>query len=60
MRCEPKLHSVESARERLRAWAETAWAAEESEHPKGGRLIDGVIVEDPPRANPFALVEVTA
>jgi hypothetical protein len=51
----PFLHSVDSARERLRAWAERDWAAQESERLKGGCLIDGVIVHDAPRRNPFAL-----
>ena len=59
LRCEPHLHSVGSARERLRAWAESAWASEEAERPKGGRLVDGVVVPDVARPNPFALVEAT-
>jgi hypothetical protein len=59
LRCEPHLHSVGSARERLRAWAESAWASEEAERPKGGRLVDGLVVPDVARPNPFALVEAT-
>jgi hypothetical protein len=56
LRTVPYLHTVDSARERLRAWAESAWAADESGRPRGGKLINGNIVHDPPRANPFAEV----
>jgi hypothetical protein len=59
LRVTPHLHTIDSARERLRAWAEDAWAAEEAQHDRGGRLIDGVIVKDPPRPNPFAREEAT-
>jgi hypothetical protein len=51
------LHSVDSARERLRVWAEAAWADEEAQHPRGGRLINGIIVDDPARPNPFTREE---
>jgi hypothetical protein len=34
LRCQPHLHSVDSATERLRAWCETEWAAQESQRPK--------------------------
>jgi hypothetical protein len=60
LRVTPHLHSVSSAAERLRVWAESAWAAQESECPKGGRLVDGVVVSDPPRRNPFTLEEANA
>ena len=53
----PFLHSIASASERLRAWAERDWAAQEAERLKGGRLIDGVVVPDAPWRNPFALEE---
>jgi hypothetical protein len=53
LRTVPFLHSVDSARERVRSWAETAWAAEESGHPREGRLIGLEVVDDPPRRNPF-------
>jgi hypothetical protein len=50
----PFLHSVESATERIRSWAENAWAAEEAMRPKEGRMIGNTIVDDPPRRNPFS------
>jgi hypothetical protein len=55
LRISPRLHTVSSARERLRAWCEKAWDSEESQHPRGGRLVDGTIIDDPKRPNPFAL-----
>ena len=55
LRTVPYLHSVESARERLRSRCESAWAAEESGRRRSGRLIDNLIIDDPPRRNPFAL-----
>jgi hypothetical protein len=57
LKISPHLHSVDSARERLRVWSEAAWADEEAQRPRGGRLIDGVIVDDPPRPNPFTREE---
>jgi hypothetical protein len=60
LRCQPFLHSTASAAERLRAWAERDWAAQEAERLKGGRLIDGVVVPDAARSNPFALDEAKA
>jgi hypothetical protein len=53
LRVTARLHSIGSARERVRAWAETAWATDEADHPVGGRMIGDVIVPDEPRANPF-------
>jgi hypothetical protein len=60
LKVSPHLHTIESARERLRVWAEAAWADEEAQRPRGGRLINGVIVDDPPRCNPFAREEAKA
>jgi hypothetical protein len=53
LKVSPHLHTVDSAAERVRLWAEHAWAAEEAQHDRGGRVVDGVIVKDAPRANPF-------
>jgi hypothetical protein len=59
LHCQPHLHSVGSARERLRAWAESAWAAEEAQRPTSGRVMpDGRIIADV-RHNPFALEKVS-
>ena len=54
LRVGPHLHTVASAAERLRGWAETDWAAQEAQRPAGGRMINGTMVPDPPRRNPFA------
>jgi hypothetical protein len=56
----PHLHTVASATERLRRWCESEWAAEESRRPRSGRLINGTVVHDPPRHNPFTRQEVSA
>jgi len=56
----PFLRTIASATERLRGWAERDWAAQEAERLKGGRLIDGVVVPDAARSNPFALDEAKA
>ena len=48
------LHSVGSANERLRAWAEVEWQSREAQRPTSGRLRpDGTILADV-RRNPFA------
>jgi hypothetical protein len=48
-----KLHSVDSARARYTQWAADQWDASNVGRPRGGRLIDGEMVEDPLPPNPF-------
>jgi hypothetical protein len=59
LRVTPHLHSVDSAAERVRLWAERAWADEVSQRPRGGRLVGGEVVRDPMPKNPFTLEEVS-
>ena len=52
---DPHLHTVASAAERLRLWAEGEWQAREAQRPASGRLRpDGTILADK-RRNPFAV-----
>ena len=55
LRVTPHLHTVASAAERIRSWAESEWAAREAQRPTSGRLRpDGTLIADV-RRNPFAL-----
>lgn len=56
LRVTPKLHTLADARERVRAWAEDAWAAIEATRAKTYSTIDGELVEDT-RPNPFRIKE---
>ncbi|WP_142248319.1 hypothetical protein [Mycobacterium colombiense] len=60
LRVQPKLHTIAEARERVRAYAESAWAAIYAARPKTGRVIDGNSVVYDELRNPFALSEATA
>ena len=55
LRVEPHVHTIGSAAERIRLWAEAQWQAREAQRPTSGRLRpDGSILADT-RANPFAV-----
>jgi len=60
LRVTPFLHTVATAAERLRSWAEAEWAAQEAQRPESGRMIDNTFVKDSPRVNPFAVKVATA
>ena len=54
-----KLHSVESARQRYNNYAADQWDVQHS-GPRGGRIIDGVVVPDPVPSNPYRREEANA
>ena len=57
LRVTPHLHTVASAAERIRSWAESEWAAREAQRPTSGRLRpDGSVAADV-RRNPFAVTQ---
>ena len=56
LRVTPRLWTIDEARERVRAYAETAWAAAYATQSKTGTMIDGKIVYDE-RRNPFEIKE---
>lgn len=54
LRVDPCLHTISSATERLRLWAEAGWRVREAQRPESGPLRpDGSILADK-RHNPFA------
>lgn len=56
LRVTPKLHTLDEARERVRAWAEEAWAGLDAVRSKTYSTVNGELVEDT-RANPFRINE---
>ena len=54
LRVQPKLHTIAEARERVRAWAEAAWAVADSTRGKTYSSVNGELVEDT-RPNPFRI-----
>jgi hypothetical protein len=59
LRVDPVLHTVATAGERVRSWSAREWSAQEAQRPRGGRLINGVVIDDPPRRNPFKCEEAS-
>lgn len=56
---QPVLHTLDEARERVRAWAEDTWAVAEANRGKRYSSVNGELVEDT-RNNPFSLAEQPA
>jgi hypothetical protein len=51
-RVQLRLHTIDSARTRYTEWAAAQWDASFAERPRGGRLIDGEMVDPAPK-NPY-------
>ncbi|BBZ57069.1 hypothetical protein [Mycolicibacterium phocaicum] len=56
---QPVLHTLDEARERVRAWAEDTWAVADATRGKTYSSVNGQLVEDT-RRNPFSLAEQPA